>query len=368
MRSMSVSAIPRVNYGTSDFLRPALGREIQGFEVSAKQPYPYARGQRLSVPSLRRKVDEDEGFTDVVEVADGLHVLITDWPADAARSTAAWAERVPEHHGYLYISLEGDGRLNVEGLGRARRVGPSCSITVAPPESTFVWHTAPGVARRGACILFHARYLRRRFPDLLERCRGTLGPWLANTETELRDIEIPLLPIMTAATAALVSTKLEGHSRHTFVSSTADQLLCLAIASVPNPTEGVMRLSSRDRQLVQRVRSILDENLAEPPRLEDLARTFGINRTKLRSGFKELFGVSAAEYLHEQRMRVAYELLAEKGHSVSDAAASVGYPHVANFSTSFKRRYGRPPSQIAREGGEQDLRTVRARSGGLIDR
>jgi AraC-like DNA-binding protein len=339
------SGIPRVNYETSELLAPAIGSEIAGFEASDWQPYPQRQGKRLSAPAVDRTASV--GFTDIVEAGDGLHVVITDWPADASRTPATWAETVPEQCGYLYIGLEGDGRLEVEGLGRARRLGPSCSITIAPPGSTFLWRTDPGVARRGVCIPFHARYLRRRYPDLLARCATTLGPWLANEETGLRDFEVPLLPVMTAATAALLSTRLEGQSRLIFVSASAEQLLCLAVAALPGLSSGIPQLSHRDRQIVQRVRTIIDENLTDPPRVEDLARDFGINRTKLRLGFKEVFGVSAAAYLFEQRMRVAFDLLEHDHHSVSEVAARVGYAHLCNFTTSFKRRFGRAPSKIA---------------------
>lgn len=98
---------------------------------------------------------------------------------------------------------------------------------------------------------------------------------------------------------------------------------------------------------MQRVRTIIDENLADPPRLEDLARCFGINRTKLRLGFKGAFGVSASVYLLEQRMRVAFDLLEHKHLSVTEVAARVGYPHLCNFTTSFKKRFGQSPSKIS---------------------
>jgi AraC-like DNA-binding protein len=337
------AGIPRVDYGITELLNASLGNEVAGFEASKWQPYPQRLGKRLSAPTVNKGCKS--GFTDVVEADHGLHTIIVDWPADASRHAANWAETVPGQYGWFYISLEGDGRIEIEGLGRARRVGPSCSITVAPPGSTHLWQVRPGVARRGVCIGFHSSYLRRHYPDLLESCDAALGPWLSNSETRLRDLEVPLLPVMTAATSALLSTRLEGQSRHTFVRATTEQLLCLAIAALPDASLGRPALSNRDWQIVQRVRAAIDENLFDPPRIEDLARDFGINRTKLRSGFKHAFGVSASAYLLEQRMRVAYDLLEADRHSVSEVAARVGYSHLCNFTTSFKRRFGRTPSK-----------------------
>ncbi len=343
MRDATVLAgVPRVDYRTTDLIAPALGQEVTGFRAADWQPYPKHCGRRLSAPA--RTGAARLGFTDVVEAEDGLHAIITDWPEDPERTEAHWVETLDQPYTYLYIALAGDGRLDVEGHGQARRAGPACFLTIAPRGSRSLWRTAPTVIRRGMCIAIQAHYLRRRCPDLLTPCDSLLGPWLANEETQLRDVEIPLLPLISTATASLLSTHLEGPSRHRLVSATAEQLVCISLGALADLYRAP-RLSHRDRELIQRVRAEIDANLADPPRLEDLARRFGINRTKLRFGFKQVWGVSAARYTLEQRMRVAFGLL-EQRSPVSEVAACVGYPHVSNFTTAFKRRFGRSPSSV----------------------
>jgi len=339
------SPTPRIKYRTSDLLATTLGHTMPGFSPTDWQPYPQRQGTRLSAPNGATATKP--GFTDIVEAGEDLTAIITDWPAIDTGPATTWAESVPEQCGYLYIGLEGDGRLEVEALGSARRLGASCSITIAPRASTFLWRTGPNIERRGVCILFHARYLRRCYPDLLARRAGPLHLWLENEESNLRDFDIPLLPLMTASTKAMLTTRLEGQSRQIFVRSTAEQLLCLAITSLLSQSSCNPCLSTREQLVVQRVRARIDENLTELPGIEDIASTFGINRTKLRAGFKEAFGVSMSAYLFEQRMRVAFELLEDGQCSVGEVAARVGYPHVCNFTTSFKRRFGRVPSAVA---------------------
>jgi AraC-like DNA-binding protein len=335
---------PRITYDIGELLRTSPGHELQGFRPLGWQPYPQHRGRRLSAPAARDT--SPEGFTEIVQAAEGLHAVITDWPAGASQS-ATWVETVPAGYGYLYVGLEGDGRIEVEGIGYARRPGAASSITVAPPASTHTWRSGPRIARRGVCIAFHTRYLRSRYPDLPEQCTDTLGAWLTNSEARLRDFEVPLLPVMRAATAALLATRLEGQFRHTFVSSTVEQLLCLAMAALARRPVSSCRLSLRDRGIIHAVRRVLDEHVAEPVNVEALARRFGINRNKLRFGFRELMGTSIAEYLQELRMRLAFTLLEQGGHSVSEVAARVGYTHVCNFTTAFRRRFGHTPSRIA---------------------
>ncbi len=334
---------PRISYDIAELVACQGSDYVAGFKAAHWQPYRNSLGRRMTAPGL----DSDlHGFTEVVQAGDGLHAIITDWRGEPGTRAATWAESVGDQYGYLYIGLEGDGRLEVEGLGGARRRGPSCSLTVAPPGATWLWRTEPGTIRRGVCIAFHGRYLRRRYPDLLTSCGGTLGPWLANRESKLRDFDVPLLPVMSAATAGLLNLKLEGDFRQHFVTVTVEQLLCLAIAALARRPQRPTRLSLRDRKAVEQVRAALDENLASPPTVEQLTRRFGINRNKLSLGFNEIFGLSVSDYLSEQRMRAAYDLLSSDRYTVSEVAASVGYTHLCNFTTAFKRRYGRPPSQL----------------------
>jgi AraC-like DNA-binding protein len=334
----------RIHYGVEELLSPDRAEHIAGFARAGWQPYPDDAGRRLTAPRLG---DGDaEGFTEVVRVADGLHAIITDWRGMASHRAVTWAETVGDQYGWLYIGVAGDGRLEVEGLGRARRRGPSCALTVAPPGATYLWRLAPDGLRRGVCIAFHARYIRRRYPDLLGQCSGTLGPWLADRETSLRDFEIPLLPVMSAATAGLLNLTLEGDFRQQFVASTAEQLLCLALSGLAI-RQAPLRLSARDRKVLQEVRGVLDESLADEVTLEALARRFGINRNKLGFGFKDLFGMPVFEYVAARRMATAFELLSTGHYSVGEVSRRVGYSHLCNFTTAFRRRYGRTPSSIS---------------------
>jgi AraC-like DNA-binding protein len=337
---------PRISYEIGELLIASVGSEVEGFHPSSWQPYPQHCGKRLSVPGARDS--SPAGFTEIVQAADGLHAVITDWPATESHD-ATWVETVPAEYGYLYVGLEGDGRIEVEGVGYARCAGASCSVTVAPPGWKHLWRTGPRIVRRGVCIAFHARYLLSRYPNLPGQCSVTLGAWLRNTETRLRDFEVPLLPVMRESTAALLSTRLEGQFRHAFVSATVEQLMCMAVAALATrQTAAPVRIARRDREILREVSRILDENLTDPPTVEALARQFGINRNKLRYGFRLLFGNSVGGYLFEKRMRVAFAMLEQKPDSVSGVAALVGYPHLCNFTTAFKRRFGQTPSAVAR--------------------
>jgi AraC-like DNA-binding protein len=340
----------RISYDVRELIGPSCGVGIAGFEVAQYQPYPAGVGMRLSAPSL--DTSPPEGFTEVVQVADGLHGVIVDWGAgvqDAGRGV--WEETGGEGYGWLYVGAQGDGRLQIEGFGTARKQGPACCITLAPPGSTFVWGNQLSGGRRGIHIAFHGRYLKRKYPSVL--CLHELQHWLSDGEIQLRDLDIPVSPIMLTLTTGLLNLPLQGELRHQFVCATVEQLLCLALDGLVRIEKQLslpIQFTAREITAVRQVRTLLDQHLASPPGIQDLARRFGLNRTKLRSAFRELFGIGIWDYIHEQRMRSAYEQLARGDKSVSEIASSVGYNHLSNFTTAFRRHFGRPPSQVLGSG------------------
>ncbi len=88
---------------------------------------------------------------------------------------------------------------------------------------------------------------------------------------------------------------------------------------------------------------ILRKEMAEPPRVLDLARRVGLNHNHLTQGFKEMFGLSPFEYLRVIRLETARELIASRECSVSEAAYNVGYASLSHFTKTFRKEYGINP-------------------------
>ena len=77
--------------------------------------------------------------------------------------------------------------------------------------------------------------------------------------------------------------------------------------------------------------------------LEALARLACMSQSTLRTKFRAAYQCSVFEWLHERRMVLARERLAQ-GLSVQEAARLVGYRHATNFATAFRKRFGVAPS------------------------
>ncbi|WP_299623790.1 AraC family transcriptional regulator [uncultured Tenacibaculum sp.] len=100
------------------------------------------------------------------------------------------------------------------------------------------------------------------------------------------------------------------------------------------------------REQLNKARTILLENLDNPPSLSELSKAIGFNTTRLKKEFKAIFGVPVFKYLQNERLISAHKLISEKEATVQEAAWQVGYDSLSSFSNAFAKKFGYRPSQI----------------------
>jgi len=103
-----------------------------------------------------------------------------------------------------------------------------------------------------------------------------------------------------------------------------------------------------DREKIAKAREILIEHIGEPITIKALSRKVAINECYLKKGFKEMFGTTVFDFYQSQRMEHARYLLYEKGLSVTDVSAMLGYSSISHFSTAFKNHTGLKPCELLR--------------------
>jgi AraC-like DNA-binding protein len=95
---------------------------------------------------------------------------------------------------------------------------------------------------------------------------------------------------------------------------------------------------------VRRAESYINTAYMQDITVENIAKMLSLDRRYLSRIFKAKNGVSIKEYITARRLEGAARLL-KAGYCVSEAASMCGYGDTANFSKSFKRRFGVPPSK-----------------------
>ena len=100
------------------------------------------------------------------------------------------------------------------------------------------------------------------------------------------------------------------------------------------------RVKRLNRERVQKVISILEENLAEPPSLEEIGRHVGCSHFYLSRIFSEWMGHGIFQHLRELRLERAAALLREGEMQITQIALEVGYASPSHFTTAFRERFG----------------------------
>ena len=153
-------------------------------------------------------------------------------------------------------------------------------------------------------------------------------------------------PAINLAIHQIFECPYEGPLKRFFLEAKTLELITYALTQLVNnkmPLKNTMALHPSEIKRVQEVKKILVQNLIKPPSLLELARKFGVNKNKLNSDFRQVFGTSVFEYLRNCRLEYARDLLECKHMSISEVAYEVGYEHARNFTRAFKNHFGTNP-------------------------
>ncbi len=103
---------------------------------------------------------------------------------------------------------------------------------------------------------------------------------------------------------------------------------------------------------ISKALAAIHETPARPWTLQDLAARAGLGRTAFAERFRELTGVTPANYLVQWRMQLATDLLTSTDESMLAIAEAVGYDSEPAFRKAFRRETGRPPGEVRRAAPE----------------
>jgi AraC-like DNA-binding protein len=97
-----------------------------------------------------------------------------------------------------------------------------------------------------------------------------------------------------------------------------------------------------------RAKDFADSQYPQAVTVDDMAREAGLSRAHFSRRFRACFGESPHQYLLSRRLERAASLLRLSDWSITDICMAVGLSSVGSFTTSFRRMYGKTPSQYRR--------------------
>jgi len=99
---------------------------------------------------------------------------------------------------------------------------------------------------------------------------------------------------------------------------------------------------------IKHAKQLIIKDINNPPSLPDLAKEVGLNIKKLKTEFKEFYGVPVFTFLLNYKMELAKKLLLEKQLNVNEIGLNLGYSTSSHFITAFKRKFGVTPKQYSK--------------------
>jgi AraC-like DNA-binding protein len=160
-------------------------------------------------------------------------------------------------------------------------------------------------------------------------------------------------PAMRMVAKNAIDVPLLGPLKRLYLEGAALQMFALILdQSLEQPFSADMASSrmSANKKSIMDVAERLLSDLANPPTLIELSEYSGLSIYKINSGLKQYFGNTAFELLTRRRLDAARELLEENPRlSLKVLAHDLGYAHLSNFVTAFKREFGVTPGQYAKK-------------------
>lgn len=106
------------------------------------------------------------------------------------------------------------------------------------------------------------------------------------------------------------------------------------------------------RVAVRRSLEYIEQHLAEPISMADLARYASVSIRSIQAGFREDLGTTPVAYIRDQRLdkvrRALLAALPTDGLTVGRVAERWGFSNPGSFSVRYRQRFGESPSQTLR--------------------
>jgi AraC-like DNA-binding protein len=160
------------------------------------------------------------------------------------------------------------------------------------------------------------------------------------------DEQMEITPKMNSVLLDILYCPLTGPLRRLMIEAKVLELIACQLHYFNADSAKSLKVCYKERDTFYAIRAYLADHFFQEHSLQSLSRMFCINEFKLKKGFKDTFGTTVFDYIHNLRMQYAKSLIQDQKLNINIVAGKVGYKNANHFSTAFKRQFGLAPSQI----------------------
>jgi AraC family transcriptional regulator len=102
---------------------------------------------------------------------------------------------------------------------------------------------------------------------------------------------------------------------------------------------------------LRRIQDYIEDRLAEPLSLDELAAVLGISSSHLKTQFRRATGLPVHQYVIRRRVERARGLLLRTDLPITDIAFEAGFAHQSHMARHVRRVLGVAPAELRKSGG-----------------
>ncbi len=292
--------------------------------------------------------DVADGYIKLVELPDGLQVIISDYVLNS-NFTYFRKASLPEYFNFRVDYIEQSDGLEIKMGEDEFTVNSKVYTNVQMFSSRYNAKAAlqKGAKLKGVAIILKPEWLDKYFPEKV------LSFWLDHTHV-LRSNNVHITPLDFEARETLLNLILLDQSHPAFlffIQTRIYELLDYYFEQISNKRklflnsdaflEDVGRINELD---VFFTKKILTKG--EIPSIDEMAKHAGMSASKLKTFFKKVYNQSIGDYFNACRLNIASSMLLKEKLDVKEVSATLGFNSVQHFTTAFKNHFGTTPAAL----------------------
>ncbi len=105
--------------------------------------------------------------------------------------------------------------------------------------------------------------------------------------------------------------------------------------------------------IVLEISTYITKHISDKITLQDISSSMGINKRKMCSVFKEQYGISILDFIHNIRLEKAAMLIESSGLAITQIADLCGFESIRNFNRVFVDKMSCTPSEYRKKAFEK---------------
>jgi AraC-like DNA-binding protein len=310
-----------------------------------------AKHPRRNLVSARFNLSpaEGKGHWQFAQIDKDIYVVIADLAYKDQREEVVPGEGMIQ----FFFTVAGDLLLGFTRPEPLRINRPSLLVLHQPKGVDFEEWMPPNASERWVAITLSPQFLIDHVCGSFGEVPAQLQSFIADTPDKLAYCQLPLNAPMLELVTKLVANPYGGTLGLLYTEAVALELLCVAVASFVSFTKRPSdQYSERELRCLHAARDLLVDQMAPVPTTRAVARRVGLSETKLKRGFRVIFGETVSEFSLRCRMQHALALLRSRRQAVARVGEAVGYAHQTSFATAFRRHFGVSPRDARRSAVE----------------